>query len=337
MGHRLGVNPQRIGVVGAGAWGTALAVAAGRAGREVVLWARRPEQATAIAAARENARYLPGVALDPAIRVTADAAALADSEALLLVVPAQHLRASGALLDGLLPKVPLVLCAKGVELASGKLLDQVAFEAFPGRAVAVLSGPTFAAEVARGLPAAVTLAAGRAELGRALAEALGSAAFRPYWTDDVTGVLVGGAVKNVIAIAAGMVAGAGLGENARAALITRGLAEIGRLAEALGGRRETLMGLAGLGDLVLTCGSTQSRNFALGRRIGEGQSLAQATEASRGVAEGVATAEAVLQLAVRLEVEMPIATAVDAVLRGGAALDQAVGALLARPLKSESH
>lgn len=327
---------RKIGVLGAGAWGTALAVAAQRAGREVVLWARRPEQAEAIAAARENARYLPGITLDPAIRITSDAADLAGSEALLLVVPAQHLRATGALLHAALPRVPLVLCAKGVELASGQLLDQVALEAFPERPIAVLSGPTFAAEVAKGLPAAVTLAAGRAELGRALAEALGSAAFRPYWTDDVTGVLVGGAVKNVIAIAAGLVAGAGLGENARAALITRGLAEIGRLAEALGGRRETLMGLAGLGDLVLTCGSSQSRNFALGQRVGQGQSLAQATAASRGVAEGVATAQAVLQLAARLEVEMPIAEAVDAVLRGGAALTEAVGALLARPLKSES-
>lgn len=328
--------PQRIGVVGAGAWGTALAVAARRAGRGVTLWARRPELAAAIAAQRENARYLPGVALDPAIRVTARLADLKDCEAILLVVPAQYLRASAPVLEPALPRVPLVLCAKGIELTTGKLLDQVAEEALPGRPVAVLSGPTFAAEVAAGLPSAVTLAAGRADLGRALAEALASEAFRPYWSDDVTGVLIGGAVKNVIAIAAGMVAGRGYGENARAALITRGLAEIGRLAEALGGRRETLMGLSGLGDLVLTCGSTQSRNYALGHRIGEGQSLSQATEASRGVAEGVATAGAVLALARRLQVELPIATAVDAVLHDGASLDHAVGALLARPLKSET-
>ncbi len=328
--------PQRLGVIGAGAWGTALAVAARRAGRDVVLWARRPEQAAAIAASRENARYLPGIALDPAIKVTAEARDLATSDALLLVVPSQHLRALAAELEAVLPRVPLVLCAKGIELASGKLLDQVVDEALPGRPVAVLSGPTFAAEVAKGLPAAVTLAASQADLGQALAEALGSAAFRPYWSDDVTGVLIGGAVKNVIAIAAGMVAGHGYGENARAALITRGLAEIGRLAEALGGRRETLMGLSGLGDLVLTCGSTQSRNFSLGQRIGEGKTLAEATGASRGVAEGVATATAVLALGQRLEVELPIAAAVDAVLHGGASLDHAVGALLARPLKSES-
>ncbi len=328
--------PQRIGVVGAGAWGTALAVAAWRAGRGVTLWARRPEQAAAIAATRENARYLPGVALDPEIHVTAALADLKDCEAILLVVPAQYLRASAPALHPALPPVPLVLCAKGIELATGKLLDQVAEEALPGRPVAVLSGPTFAAEVAAGLPSAVTLAAGRADLGRALAEALASEAFRPYWSDDVTGVLIGGAVKNVIAIAAGMVAGRGYGENARAALITRGLAEIGRLAEALGGRRETLMGLSGLGDLVLTCGSTQSRNYALGHRIGEGRSLAEATAASRGVAEGVATAGAVLALAKRLAVELPIASAVNAVLHGGASLDHAVGALLARPLKSET-
>lgn len=324
-----------IAVLGAGAWGTALAVAARRAGRAVLLWTRRPEQAEAIRRAGVNGQYLPDVPLDPAIRVTAEARELAAAEALLLVMPAQHLRASGAALHALLPPVPLVLCNKGIELASGKLLDQVAAEVLPGRPVAVLSGPTFAAEVARGLPAAVTLAAGEAALGRALAGALGSASLRPYWTDDVTGVLVGGALKNVIAIASGLVTGRALGDNARAALVTRGLAEIGRLAEALGGRRETLMGLAGLGDLVLTCTSAQSRNFALGQRLGQGLSLAEATAASRGVAEGVATARAALALAARLGVDLPIAAAVAAVLDGKASLEEAVGVLFARPLKSE--
>lgn len=326
---------QTIAVLGAGAWGTALAIAARRAGREVLLWARRPEQAEQIRREGVNSQYLPEVPLDPAIRVTAEARELAAADALLAVIPAQHLRASGAALHPLLPAVPLVLCSKGVELASGKLLDQVAAEALPGRPLAVLSGPTFAAEVARGQPAAVTLAAGRVEIGRGLAEALGSAALRPYWTDDVTGVLIGGAMKNVIAIAAGVVTGRKLGDNARAALVTRGLAEIGRLAEALGGRRETLMGLAGLGDLVLTCTSPQSRNFALGQRLGEGRSLAEATAASRGVSEGVATAQAVLALAGRLGVELPIAAAVAAVLDGRLPLEKALDALFARPLKFE--
>jgi len=330
------VAPQRIAVLGAGAWGTALAIVARRAGRDVTLWARRPEQAAEIARAGENRRYLPGAALDPAIAVTADAARLAAAEALLLVVPAQHLRATLAALAPQLPAVPLVLCAKGVEQASGRLLDAVLAEVLPGRPLAVLSGPTFAAEVAAGLPTAVTLAAGDETLGEDLALALGSAAFRPYWSDDVTGALIGGAVKNVIAIACGIVAGRGLGDNARAALITRGLAEVSRLGEALGARRETLMGLSGLGDLVLTCTSGQSRNYALGRALGEGRSLAEATAASRGVAEGVATAAAVLALARPAGVELPIAAAVAAVLHRGASIERMIEGLQARPFKSET-
>jgi glycerol-3-phosphate dehydrogenase (NAD(P)+) len=326
---------ERIAVVGAGAWGTALALAAQRAGRAVTLWMRRPQQAEEIARSRLNDRYLPGAALDPAIRVTADPATLAETEAVLLAVPAQALRESGRALERHLPAVPLVLCAKGIELSSGLMLDAVLRDVLPGRPLAVLSGPTFAREVALGLPTAITLAAEDESLGAALAQALGSTAFRAYWTDDVAGVLVGGAVKNVIAIACGIVAGRRLGENARAALLTRGLAEMLRLAQALGARRETMMGLAGLGDLVLSATSAQSRNYALGERLGQGQSLAEAQGTSKGVTEGVATAGAVVQLARRYKVEMPIAEAVDAVLHRGAAIDAAMEALLARTFKPE--
>jgi len=326
---------QRIAVVGAGAWGTALALAAERAGRSVTLWARRPELAEEIARTRRNERYLPGIPIDPAIAVTADPTALGEAEAIVLAVPTQALRASGAALARHIPAVPLVLAAKGVELTTNELLDAVLRDVLPGRPPTVLSGPTFAAEVARGLPTAITLAAADEALGEGLAQALGSAAFRPYWTDDVTGVLVGGAVKNVIAIACGIVGGRRLGENARAALLTRGLAEMLRLAEALGGRPETMMGLAGLGDLVLSATSAQSRNYALGERLGQGRSLAEAQGTSKGVTEGVATAAAIVALAQRHEVEMPIAEAVDAVLHRGAPIEAAMEALLARPFKAE--
>jgi len=326
---------QRIAVIGAGAWGTALAQAARRAGRDVTLWARRPEFAAELARSGQNERYLPGIALDPGLRVTADTAALRDAEAVLLVVPAQALRATGVALADAIPQVPVVLSAKGIELSTGSMLDAVVAQVLPGRPLAVLSGPTFAGEVARGLPTAITLAAEDEALGEGLAQALGSAAFRPYWSGDVTGVLVGGAVKNVIAIACGIVAGRRLGENARAALLTRGLAEMLRLAHALGGRRETMMGLAGLGDLVLSATSAQSRNYALGERLGQGKTLAEAQGTAKGVTEGVATAAAVVALARRHDVELPIAEAVDAVLHRGAPIDRAMEALLARPFKAE--
>jgi glycerol-3-phosphate dehydrogenase (NAD(P)+) len=326
---------QRIAVVGAGAWGTALALAARRAGRDVTLWARRGEQAEELRQTHRNERYLPGIPLDPALKVTSDRGALADAEAILLAVPAQALRTSGEALATAIPPVPVVLCAKGIELSTGLLLDAVLREVLPGRPLAVLSGPTFAGEVARGLPTAITLAAEDEALGEGLAQALGSAAFRPYWTDDVAGVLVGGAVKNVIAIACGIVGGRRLGENARAALLSRGLAEMLRLARAQGGKRDTMMGLAGLGDLVLSATSAQSRNYALGERLGQGRSLAEAQGTAKGVTEGVATAAAVVRLARRTEVEMPIAAAVDAVLHRSAPIDAAMEALLSRPFKAE--
>lgn len=328
---------QRIAVLGAGAWGTALALAAARAGRQVTLWCRRPEQAAALADSRENAAYLPGVTLPESVTITSEAADLAAAEATILAVPAQRLRGVLQALEPRLSPGPVLIAAKGIELESGRLLDAVVAETLPGRPVAALSGPTFAAEVAAGLPAAVTLAIDEEARGAALVQALGSATFRPYWSGDLTGALVGGAVKNVVAIACGIVEGRGLGENARAALVTRGLAEIGRLGAALGARRETLMGLSGLGDLVLTATSPQSRNYALGRRIGAGETLAAAQGHSRGVSEGVATAAAVVRLAAARSVEMPIAEAVEAVLHRGADIDTAVAGLLARPFKPETH
>jgi glycerol-3-phosphate dehydrogenase (NAD(P)+) len=327
---------QRIGIVGGGAWGTALAVTARRAGRKTVLWARESEVVESINARHENATFLPGVALDPAIAATADLAATAACDALLLVVPAQHLRAvATALAPALRPAMPVVLCAKGIEEGTGGLMSEVARECLPGATLAVLSGPTFAAEVARGLPTAVTLATGDATIGGALIAALGTRSFRPYLSDDVVGAEIGGAVKNVLAIACGVIDGQKLGDNARAALITRGLAEMVRLARAKGGRAETLMGLSGLGDLTLTCTGLQSRNHSLGVALGEGKPLAEILGARRSIAEGVASSAAVAELARRLAIEMPIVAAVAAILHHGASIGATIEALLARPFRSE--
>src|SRR5689334_19118042 len=301
------VGIDRIGVVGGGAWGTAVALAARRAGRRVVLWAREPAVVEAINGRHENPTYLPGIALGPDLHATADLDALAGLPAVLLVTPAQHLRAVATrlapVLDG---DCCAVICAKGIEQGSQALMSTVVAETLPGRPAAVLSGPTFAAEVARGLPTAVTLACADAGLGARLVEALGSRSFRPYLSDDVTGAQVGGAVKNVLAIACGIVRGRRLGDNARAALITRGLAEIVRLGTALGARPETLMGLSGLGDLTLTCTSLQSRNMSLGAALGEGRALADILAERHSVAEGVSSAAAVVALAAHHGVEMPI-------------------------------
>jgi len=264
----------RIFILGAGAWGTALAQTLARAGREVTLWAHGAETAAAINSAHENAVFLPGVALDKGVRATTDLAESSRAEAVLLAVPAQYVRTvmSGLALGA---GVPIVVCAKGIEIKTGALMTELLAETMPGAPLAVLSGPTFAAEVARGQPTAVTLAATDAALGQRLIAALGSRTLRPYLSDDPVGTEIGGAVKNVEAIACGIVVGSGLGENARAAVITRGLAEMTRLAEAKGGRRETLFGLSGLGDLALTCTSLQSRNYSLGLALGEGRTLAE--------------------------------------------------------------
>ncbi|MBI1207990.1 MAG: NAD(P)H-dependent glycerol-3-phosphate dehydrogenase [Azospirillum sp.] len=327
---------QRIGVIGGGAWGTAMAVTAVRAGAEVVLWAREAEVVDSINRHHENRLFLPGVPLDPAIRSTAQLAEAARSDLILLVVPAQHLgRVASNLAGTLAATTPVVICAKGVELGSCRLMSEVAAAALPGRPLAVLSGPTFAAEVARGLPTAVTLACPDPALGAGLAEALGSRAFRPYLSDDLIGAEIGGAVKNVLAIACGVVHGRRFGDNARAALITRGLAEIGRLGRAMGAKPETLMGLSGLGDLTLTCSGLQSRNMSLGVALGEGRDLREVLNERRSVAEGVTSAAAVVELAARHRIEMPISAAVDAILNRGAGIDGTIDALLARPFREE--
>ena len=327
---------QRSGIIGGGAWGTGLAVTARRAGRDVVLWAREAEVVAAVNGRHENSLFLPGIALDPDIVATGELAAAAAADAVLLVVPAQHLRSIAAALAPVLPAgTPVVLCAKGIESGTGAMMSEIAGELLPEAPLAVLSGPTFAGEVARGLPTAVTLATGDAALGQRLIAALGTRSFRPYLAADVAGAEIGGAVKNVLAIACGIVVGRRLGDNARAALITRGLAEMMRLAVAKGGRAETLMGLSGLGDLTLTCTGIQSRNHSLGIALGEGKALAEILGARRSIAEGVASAAAVAGLAERLAIEMPIVAAVDAIINRGAAIDETIAALLGRPFRSE--
>lgn len=318
----------KIGVLGGGAWGTALAQVAARGDRPVQLWAREGEVVDAINTAHENRLFLPGIALSPAIRATDTLADLDDCAALLVVVPAQFLRSVLAQLSAS-PR-PLVLCAKGIEAGTQKLVAEIARECQPNAPVAVLSGPTFAHEVARGLPTAVTLACQDEALRAELAERLGGPTFRTYGSDDVTGAEIGGAVKNVLAIACGVVEGAGLGLNARAALIARGFAEMTRFGIARGGRAETLAGLSGLGDLVLTCSSTNSRNFSLGVGLGQGKAAAELLADRRTVAEGAATAPVLRDAARAAGVEMPVTEAVCALL-DGTPVRTVVDALLARP------
>jgi len=330
------VKFKHAGVIGAGAWGTALAQVCARAGLKVILQAREAEVVASIAASHQNAMFLPGVLLDDAVVASADMAALADCDLILAVPPAQHLRSAlGALKPHLRPGAPVVLCSKGVEQGSLKLMSDVAAEVLPGQPIAVLSGPSFAGEVARGLPTAVTLACEDETLGRAIGEAIAIPAFRPYWAADVIGAEAGGAVKNVLAIACGIVEGKDLGRSAHAALITRGFAELTRLAVALGGKAETVAGLCGLGDLVLTCSSPQSRNMSVGLALGGGQTLEQALAGKVSVAEGVASAPAVRALARSLGVETPICEAVAAILAGEVGVDSAILGLLSRPLKAE--
>jgi glycerol-3-phosphate dehydrogenase (NAD(P)+) len=329
-----GRTRRRIAVLGAGAWGTALAVQAARAGNAVGLWARDAARAGAVAQARQNGRYLPGVPLSAAIEVTGDpAAALADALFVLVAVPAQFIRpVLSAIPD---TGAPLIVCAKGVERGTLRFPLEVIEEIRPGRAGAVLSGPNFAHEVARGLPAAAVLASSDTQLRRVAGDLLGTAGFRIYGGDDPMGVQVGGAAKNVIAIAAGAVIGAGLGENARAALVTRGLAELSRLTIALGGRQETAAGLSGLGDLLLTTTGPGSRNTSLGVELARGASLERAVESRQGIAEGVETAPAIVARAAQAGVELPICAAVADLLAGQVSVGDAMGRLLARPRRDE--
>jgi len=324
---------RRIGILGAGAWGTALAVIAERAGREVILWPRRKTQAEALAAERENRLHLPGVRLAPAIHVSAEQAPVFESDAVLVALPAQHLREHLAGLSW--PRhIPAVICAKGIERGSLKSMPELLGELQPDIDAAVLSGPTFAGEAAAGHPTAVVIAARDPVLAESLAAALATPAFRPYASDDPLGVALGGSAKNVLAIGCGIVLGRGLGENARAALLTRGLAELQRLVAAAGGRRETAMGLSGAGDLILTATSSQSRNTSLGEALGRGRKLAEILGERQSVAEGVESAAAVVALARRHGVEMPISQSVAAILAGGD-IDAELRRLLARPLKRE--
>ncbi|HJU31943.1 MAG TPA: NAD(P)H-dependent glycerol-3-phosphate dehydrogenase [Hyphomicrobiaceae bacterium] len=325
-----------VGVIGGGAWGTALAQTLRSAGRPVRLWAREADVVADINARHSNSAFLAGVALDPALEATTELAAIAAQDIVLMVAPAQHVRAVSEELAPHLPAgKPVVLCAKGLEQATGKLLGDVLTETIPHATQAVLSGPSFAADVARGLPAALTIATADGGLGETLAAALGSRALRIYWSDDMVGVQLGGAVKNVLAIAAGIVDGRELGASAHAALVTRGFAELRRFGEALGARADTLMGLSGLGDLLLTCGSPQSRNMSLGRALGQGQSLAAVLGSRRSVAEGVYTAAAVAKVARERNVDMPIAAAVHAIVEGRLDVDAAITALLSRPQRAE--
>lgn len=327
---------QTIAVIGGGAWGTALASVAAHAGRDVVFWVREQEVADAINTRSENTVFLPGIKLDPKIRATTDLGDLVGLEACLLVAPAQHLRLVAQSMRPILPKGALVaICAKGIEQQSGKLMSEVLGEVLPDAVPAILSGPSFAADVAQGLPTAVTLACREEERAITLVEAIGSPGFRPYWSADVIGAQIGGALKNVLAIACGIVDGKGLGESARAALTARGFAEMTRFGVSRGAARETLTGLSGLGDLILTCTSTQSRNMSLGRALGEGEKLETILASRNSVAEGVYTAAAVHRLATERHLDMPICESVADIVSGKKTVDEAITSLLARPFTAE--
>ena len=321
---------QSVAVIGAGAWGTALATVAARAGRSVTLWARNAEHAARIASTRDNPR-LPGVTITPDIVVTSELALAARADMILIATPAQHLRgAVNALASHLTKSVPIIACAKGIEHGTHKFMTDVIAEAAPTSQPAILSGPSFADDVARGLPTAVTLAAKEEPLASALVQALGSPTFRPYHSTDVRGVEIGGAAKNVLAIAVGIAVGRKLGASAQAALTTRGFAELARFGRALGARSETLGGLSGLGDLILTCSSPQSRNFALGLALGRGENAPAGK-----LAEGESTAPVLIELAASENIEMPVSQAVAAILSGKTTIDAAISGLLTRPFKAE--
>jgi glycerol-3-phosphate dehydrogenase (NAD(P)+) len=326
----------RAGVIGGGAWGTALAQVCARAGLDTLLWAREADVVASVNASHENRSFLPGIELERSIRATGDLGELAASDLILAVTPAQHLRATLAAYaphegDG----QQIILCAKGIEQGTLKLMTEVLAETLPRARPAVLSGPSFAGEVARGLPTAVTLACPDEDCARDLAELIATPTFRPYFASDMIGAEAGGAVKNVLAIACGIVEGRGLGRSAHAALITRGFSELTRLAVALGGEAETVAGLCGLGDLVLTCSSPQSRNMSVGLALGGGQTLEEALAGKLSVAEGVACAPAVRQLAKKLGVDVPICEATAAILAGEVGVDEAIRGLLSRPLREE--
>ena len=324
---------QRITVLGGGAWGTALALTCARAGRDVTLWEFDAGNAEHLATRRES-RFLPGVRLEDSIKVTRALAEASRSDAILLVVPAQAMRSMiKSLAQTMAASTPLIACAKGIEHGSHKFMTEIIAECAPNATPAILSGPSFAADVARGLPTAVTLAAADGDIAQALAQAIASASFRPYHSTDVRGVEIGGAAKNVLAIAAGIVTGRGLGTSASAALTTRGFAELVRFGKAYGAKLETMTGLSGLGDLILTCSSPQSRNFSFGVALGKGEKPDSAAHGK--LAEGAFTAPVLLEMAAEKNIEMPISAAVAALLAETLSVDEAIGSLLTRPIKSE--
>lgn len=329
---------QKIGIIGAGAWGTALAQCLANGGLDVVLWAREPEVVESINSNHENHLFMPGIPLNTRITATESMSGTADCDTLLVVTPAQRVRSTLESLKGDIAEgKPVVLCSKGIEIGSGLLMSQVAQEEVPNATIAVLTGPTFASEVVRGLPTAVTIAAKDKDVAQEIREGLSSKHLRPYITDDLLGTQIGGAVKNVIAIACGIVSGRDMGESGRAALMTRGLAEMGRLASAMGAKKETLMGMCGVGDLVLTCTSMQSRNYSLGIALGQGKSLEDimAERQGKAVTEGVHTAAALKTMAKKHAVDMPICEIVHKCVGEGVPIEECINELLDRPLRPE--
>ena len=326
-----------ISVIGGGAWGTALAAMAARAGRNVLLWAREDDVVTSINETHENKDFLSGISLPETLKATGDLGQAAAADVILMVVPAQFVRSVALeLMPHITESTPIILCAKGIEQSSGKLMNEVMKEVMPKTPLLVLSGPTFAREVALGMPSAVTIASKYQQIAQNVSETLGQTTFRPYLSRDVVGAEVGGAVKNVLAVACGIVAGLELGENARAALITRGLAEMVRFGETFGAKRETMMGLCGLGDLILTCSSSQSRNMSLGMALGQGKTVEEIMSGRISVAEGYHTAGILAEIAERENIEMPIAGAVNKILHKGGNVKKIVQNLMKRPYVSET-
>lgn len=327
----------KIGVIGAGAWGTALAQILANDEKDVTLWARTPEIVATIEAMQENDKYLSGIRLNDSLKVTESLTKAAGADILLLVTPAQHVRKTLEALKGEVSNgKPVVICAKGIELESGLLMSQVAKSVIPNGQFAIMTGPTFALEIAKGSPSAVTLAMDDKDLGREVCEKLSVRQLRPYYSDDVLGAQIGGAVKNVIAIACGAVIGRGLGESSRAALVTRGLAEMSRLANAMGAKKETLMGMCGVGDMILTCSSMQSRNYSFGMEIGKGKSPQEILKSRHAVTEGFYTSKALMVLARKNAVDMPICQSVYECLNEGLNFKDAIEKMLDRPVGREN-
>lgn len=328
---------QTVFVIGAGAWGTALANTAARAQRNVILWARDEKMVADFQSTGRNTKYLPDVDLEPNIQMTTDITRAIEADVILCVTPAQNFNDLLAMLPPTLsPEIPLILCSKGIDLKTGKMLSTLLEEYDINRGYAVLSGPSFASETVRFMPTAVAIASTDKDIARNTANMLSHKTFRPYITDDPIGAQISGAIKNVIAIACGIIHGQKMGDNARAALVTRGLQEIWRIGNAMGAKRKTFMGMSGMGDLMLTCSSMQSRNFSLGVRLGQGESVKDILSSRNSVTEGVYTAEAVLKLARKHAVDLPICEAVHQVLQGSLTVEESIEATLTRPIREES-